>query len=308
MSKAAEKPAKKKMSRAAFKEHCWGLAFVAPPFIGFCIFMAFPIVFAFIASLTKWTGMNNMLDNFVGFNNYIKLFTDAKFWKVLLNTIIYMIGIPCGMILGILIALGMNRKIRGIKVLRTMYYIPVISSLVAVAILWMWVFNYDYGLFNSIIKTLTGTHGPNWLGDTFWVKVSMIIFMTWKGLGTSIILYLSGLQGIPRDYYEAAKIDGADGWELFKSITWPLVSPVTFYLLITGMIGGFQVFVEVVVMVPNGGLGYSAATVVFYLYDKAFSNNQMGYASAMAFVLAIIIFIITAINFIGQDKWVKTID
>lgn len=299
---------RRKMSKAAFKEHCWGLAFVAPPFIGFCIFMAFPIVFAFIASLTKWTGMNNMMDNFVGLRNYIKLFSDAKFWKVLLNTIIYMIGIPTGMILGIIIAMGMNRKIKGIKILRTMYYIPVISSLVAVAILWMWVFNYDYGVLNSIIKAITGNHGPNWLGDEFWVKVAMIIFMTWKGLGTSIILYLSGLQGIPKDYYEAARIDGASGWNLFRNITWPLVSPVTFYLLITGLIGGFQVFVEVVVMVPSGGLNYSAATVVFYLYEKAFSNNQMGYASAMAFILAIIIFIITAINFIGQDKWVKTVD
>lgn len=306
MSGKAKK--RQKMSKAAFKENCWGLAFVAPPFIGFCIFMAFPIVFAFIASLTKWTGMNSMLDNFVGLRNYIKLFTDDKFWKVLLNTIIYMIGIPCGMILGIIIAMGMNRKIKGIKVLRTMYYIPVISSLVAVAILWMWVFNYDYGLLNSIIKLVSGKHGPNWLGDEFWVKVSMIIFMVWKGLGSSIILYLSGLQGIPKDYYEAARIDGASGWNLFRNITWPLVSPVTFYLLITGLIGGFQVFVEVVVMVPSGGLNYSAATVVFYLYEKAFSNNQMGYASAMAFILAIIIFIITAINFVGQDKWVKTVE
>lgn len=299
---------RQKMSKAAFKEHCWGLAFVAPPFIGFCIFMAFPIVFAFIASLTKWNGMNDMLSNFVGLRNYMKLFTDAKFWKVLLNTIIYMIGIPTGMILGIIIAMGMNRKIKGIKVLRTMYYIPVISSLVAVAILWMWVFNYDYGLLNSIIKAISGHHGPNWLGDEVWVKISMIIFMVWKGLGTSIILYLSGLQGIPKDYYEAAKIDGASGWNLFRNITWPLVSPVTFYLLITGLIGGFQVFVEVVVMVPSGGLNYSAATVVFYLYERAFSNNQMGYASAMAFILAIIIFIITAINFVGQDKWVKTVE
>lgn len=299
---------RKKMSKAAFKEHCWGLAFVAPPFIGFCIFMAFPIVFAFIASLTKWNGMNNMLDNFVGFRNYIKLFTDTRFWTVLLNTVIYMLGIPIGMILGIVIAMGMNRKIKGIKILRTMYYIPVISSLVAVAILWMWVFNYDYGLLNSIIKAISGNHGPNWLGDPVWVKVAMIIFMVWKGLGTSIILYLSGLQGIPKDYYEAARIDGASGWNLFHYITWPLVSPVTFYLLITGLIGGFQVFVEVLVMVPEGGLNYSAATVVFYLYDRAFANNQMGYASAMAFILAIIIFIITAINFVGQDKWVKTVD
>lgn len=299
---------KQKMNRAAYKEHCWGLTFVAPPFIGFCIFMAFPIVFALIASMTKWNGMNSMLDNFVGFQNYAKLLTDAKFWKVLGNTIIYMLGIPIGMALAMVIAVGMNRKMRGIKILRTLYYVPVVSSLVAVAILWMWVFNYDYGLLNSIIKAVSGVHGPNWLGDQFWVKVSMIIFMVWKGLGGSIVLYLSGLQSIPRDYYEAAKIDGASGWRLFRHITFPLVSPVTFYLLITGLIGGFQVFVEVLVMVPNGGLNYSAATVVFYMYDKSFGNNQMGYGSAMAFILAILIFIVTAINFKGQDKWVKTIE
>ena len=226
---------KQKMNRAAYKEHCWGLAFVAPPFIGFCIFMAFPIVFALIASMTKWNGMNSMLDNFVGFQNYAKLLTDAKFWKVLGNTIIYMLGIPIGMALAMVIAVGMNRKMRGIKILRTLYYVPVVSSLVAVAILWMWVFNYDYGLLNSIIKAVSGVHGPNWLGDQFWVKVSMIIFMVWKGLGGSIVLYLSGLQSIPRDYYEAAKIDGASGWRLFRHITFPLVSPVTFYLLISGI-------------------------------------------------------------------------
>ena len=155
--------------------------------------------------------MNNMMDHFCGLENYIKLFTDEKFWKVLGHTVIYMIGIPIGMFLGIFIAMGMNRKIKGIKVLRTMYYVPVISSLVAVAILWAFVFNYDNGLINVIIKALTGKQGPNWLGNEAWVNVSMIIFMTWKGLGTSIILYLSGLQSIPRDYYEAARIDGASG-------------------------------------------------------------------------------------------------
>lgn len=299
---------KKKLSKAALREERWGRAFVAPPFIGFLIFMAFPICFAFVASLTTWTGTNNMLDNFVGVQNYIDLLQDEKFWKSLLNTIIYMIGIPVGMILALVLAMGMNRKIPGIKVLRTMYYVPVVSSLVAVAILWAWVFNYDYGLLNTIIKALTGQHGPNWLGDETWVKVSMIIFMVWKGLGTSIILYLAGLQSIPRDYYEAARIDGANSWQLFRNITVPLVSPVTFYLLITGLIGGFQVFVEVQVMVPNGGTNYSAATVVYYLYDKAFSNRQMGYGSAIAFILCIIIFIVTLINFKGQDKWVKTIE
>ena len=303
-----DKNGKEKLSREARSEQRWGLAFVAPPFIGFLAFMAIPILFAFFASLTKWNGINSMTDKFVGFQNYIDLFHDEKFWKVLGNTAIYMIAIPVGMLLGLIIAVGMNRKIRGVRILRTMYYIPVISSLVAVAILWMWVFNYDYGLLNSLIELLTGKHGPNWLGDEFWVKVAMIIFLVWRGLGTSIILYMSGLQAIPDEYYEAARIDGATGLSLFRNITWPLVSPVTFYLLITGLINGFQVFVEVLVMVPSGGLDYSAATVVFYLYDKAFGARQMGYASAMAFILAVIIFIITAINFKCQDKWVNSID
>ncbi|MGM9536844.1 MAG: carbohydrate ABC transporter permease [Candidatus Onthomonas sp.] len=305
MAKGKEKA---KLSKVALQEERWGRLFVMPPFIGFCLFMAFPIVFAFVASFSNWTGTNSIIDNFCGLQNYIDLMQDPKFWKTVGTTIIYMIGIPVGMILALLIAVAMNRKIPGVKILRTMYYVPVVSSLVAVAILWAWVFNYDYGLLNVIIKALTGMKGPNWLGDEFWVKVAMIIFMVWKGLGTSIILYLSGLQSIPRDYYEAATIDGANGWQLFRNITIPLVSPVTFYLLVTGIIGGFQVFVEVSVMTNNGGTNYSAATVVYYLWDKAFKHQQMGYGSAMAFILAILIFIVTYINFKGQDRWVKTMD
>ena len=277
------------------------------------MFMLYPFIFAIFTSLTTWNGakgFEGMISRFCGFDNYVKLFGDRKFWQTLVTTIIYLLGIPIGMILGLLCAMGMNRKIPGVRVLRTMYYVPVISSLVSVSILWAWVYNYDYGLLNTIIKTLTGLHGPNWLGDEVLIKVSMIIFMVWKGLGTSIILYLAGLQNIPRSYYEAAMVDGATGWQKFKSITLPLLSPVTFYILVTTLIGGFQVFVEVQVMTPsgNGGIGYSAATIVFYLYQKAFESYQLGYASAIAVILAIIIFIITAINFVGQNKWVKTMD
>ncbi len=292
----------------AKKEERWAWLFIASPFIGFLLFMAYPIVFALIASTSKWTGLNSLWNNIVGLGNYTKILADKHFWQALANTVIYMIGIPIGMILGMTIAMGLNRKIPGKRLLTTMYYVPVVSSLVAVSILWAWVFNYDYGLLNGIYKALTGAHGPNWLGDETMVKASLIIFMVWKGLGSSIILYLAGLQNIPRDYYEAAMIDGANGWQKFKSITLPLLSPVTFYILITSLIGGFQVFVEVKVMTPSGGPNYSAATVVFYLTEKAFDNWQLGYGSAVAVILAIIIFIITAINFKGQNKWVKTID
>lgn len=295
-------------SLMAIREERWAWLFIAAPFIGFMLFMAYPIVFSVIASCSKWTGINSLWDNMCGLENYIAIFTDEKFWKSMGTTVIYMIGIPIGMILGLFIAMGMNRKIPGVRLLTTMYYVPVVSSLVAVSILWAWVFNYDYGLFNSIIKALTGMHGPNWLGDEVMIKVAMIIFMTWKGLGTSIILYVAGLQNIPRDYYEAAELDGASAWDRFKHITFPLVSPVSFYILVTSLIGGFQVFVEVQVMTTNGGINYSAATIVYYLYDKAFSNGQLGYGCGIAVILAIIIFVITAFNFMFQDRWVKTMD
>lgn len=297
-----------KMSVLAKQEERWALLFIAPAIIGFLCFMVYPIMFTFVASMTSWNGTNNMMENFNGFSNYIKLFNDPKFWKTLFTTITYFIGIPIGMILGLVLALGMNRKIPGVRILRTMYYVPVISSLVAVSILWAWIYNYDYGLLNTIIKFLTGKHGPNWLGDPILVKISIIIFMVWKGLGSSIILYLAGLQSIPRTYYEAADIDGANGWAKFRNVTLPLISPITFYILITSLIGGFQVFVEVDVMTTNGGVGYSAATIVYYLYNKAFKNSQMGYACAIAVILTVVILVITAINFKQQDKWVKTMD
>ncbi len=303
---AGKNKVKVRMSEMAKREERWAWLFIAPPFIGFMCFMAYPIVFAIIVSMSRWTGINSLWGNLVGFRNYGEILTDSKFWQSMGTTIIYMIGIPIGMILGIIIAMGLNRNLPGKRLLTTMYYVPVVSSLVAVSILWAWVFNYDYGLLNGIYKLLTGQHGPNWLGDEKMIKVSMIIFMVWKGLGGTIILYLAGLQNIPRDYYEAAEIDGASGWEKFLNITLPLLSPVTFYVLITSLIGGFQVFVEVQVMAASGGPNYSAATVVFYLYEKAFKNGQLGYGSAIAVILAIIIFAITALNFWGQNKWVNT--
>ena len=308
MRRRRRKRVKVKLSQMAKREERWAWLFIAAPFLGFLLFMAYPIVFALIASMSRWTGLNSLWGNMAGLRNYKEILGDAKFWKAMGTTIIYMIGIPIGMFLGLSLAMGLNRLNKSRRIFMTMYYVPVVSSLVAVSILWAWVFNYDYGLLNSIIKALTGSHGPNWLGDETMIKISMIIFMTWKGLGGSIILYLAGLQSIPKDYYEAAMIDGANAWEKFKAITFPLISPVTFYILITSLIGGFQVFVEVQVMAANGGPNYSAATVVFYLYDKAFKNGQLGYGSAVAVILAVIIFIITALNFYGQNRWVKTID
>ena len=307
-SKAVHLPKepKRKLSKVALQEERTAYLFILLPCAGFLIFTLYPLIFSAVASTTDWTGLNDMTFN--GFQNYVQLFQDEKFWKSLLNTIIYLIGIPIGMVLGLLLALGMNRKIAGVRVLRTMYYIPVISSLVAVSILWAWVYNYDYGLFNNALRILFHMQGPAWLSDENWVKVAMIIFMVWGGLGNSIVLYLAGLQNIPRVYYEAAEIDGANAWQKFRYITLALVSPVTFYILITSLIGGMQVFVQVQVMVENGGTNYSAATVVFYEFEQAFKTGAMGYSSAIAWILAIIILLLTLANFKLQKHWVSTMD
>jgi len=302
MSSKGAEPRKKKLGKMALQEERTAYLFILLPCLGFAIFTFGALIFSAVASGTDWTGLNDM--QFNNFQNYIDIFTDEKFWISLLNTVIYLIGIPIGMILGLLLAMGMNRKVMGVRVLRTMYYIPVISSLVAISILWSWVFNYDYGPLNTLIKLLTGMQGPAWLSDEIMVKVAMIIFMTWKGLGGTIVLYLAGLQNVPRVYYEAAEIDGANAWHKFKNITLPLISPVTFFILLTSLIGGMQVFVEVQVMVPQGGTNYSAATVVYYLYEKSFKGGAMGYGSAVAWMLAIFILILTLVNFKLQKRWV----
>ena len=253
----------------AKREERWAWLFIAPPFLGFVLFMAYPICFALLASTSRWTGMNSLMGNLSGLRNYAEIMADPKFWKSLGTTVIYLIGIPIGMILGILIAMGLNRGIKGKRVLTTMYYVPVVSSLVAVSILWAWVFNYDYGLFNTIIKALTGRHGPNWLGDEHMVKVAMIIFMTWKGLGGTIILYLAGLQNIPKDYYEAAKIDGGSGWECFWKITLPTISPMILASVVYTVVDSFvdpgnKVMTIVLNKSTNWDHGYSAAMAWAY--------------------------------------------
>lgn len=306
MTAVSLKPRNRKVGSMAAKEERTAYLFVLLPCLGFLTFTLGPIIFSAVASATDWTGLNDL--SFNHFQNYIDLVSDEQFWKSLANTAIYLIGIPIGMFLGLILAMGMNRKIFGVRALRTMYYVPVVSSIVAVSILWSWVYNYDYGPLNMIIKALTGMHGPAWLTDETMVKVAMILFMVWGGLGNSIILYLAGLQNIPRMYYEAAEIDGANGWNKFQYITVPLISPVSFYIFITSLIGGMQVFVQVQVMVPNGGTNYSAATVVFYLFQQSFQSGAMGYGCSIAWVLALIIFILTFVNFKLQDKWVNTMD
>ena len=282
------------VSRLHRSEHRWALAFVAAPVIGYLLFTLYPVCFAIYASLTNWNGLGVM--RFVGLDNYVRLFTDANFLESLYNTFFYMIGIPIGLAVSLALAVAMNRKIVGLTAFRTIYYVPVISSLAAIAILWQWAYNGDFGLVNQALA-LVGIDGPNWLASTFWAKPAIILMAIWKGLGYSMILYLAAIQSVPRSLYEAAQLDGANGWQRFRTITLPLVRPVTFFLVVTNVIGGAQIFTEINIMTPTGGPEYSTASAVWHIWRQAFRYQQMGYATAMAIVLGLLILIITLIQF-----------
>ena len=286
-----------------------GLLFVLPPIIGFLLFTAVPFLFSVYASFTSWDSMTDLTSLFsmdeidreyfyIGFENYKELFTDGDFWRALWNTFFYMIGIPIGMIWAFALAVSFNKTIPGVKVFRVIYYIPVVSSIVAISLLWKWLYNGDYGLLNQFIRTVFGVQGPNWLEEAHTVKPAIMAMCIWRGVGGTALLYLGGLQNLPKSYYEAAVIDGASKFTIFRKITWPLVKPISFFIVVTGIIGGAQMIVEPQIMAPNGGTDYSAGTIVFYIWQHAFgSADAKGYACAAAWVLAIIIFVVTAIQF-----------
>lgn len=281
-------------SRLHRREHLAAVAFIAAPMLGFLIFIAYPLIFAVYASFTKWNGLSEPVFN--GLDNYVEMFNDRYFWQAMGNTIFMMIGIPIGLLLSLLLALALNRKMRGTTFFRTVYYVPVISSLAAVAILWQWAYNGDFGLVNQVLA-IFGIDGPNWLQDAATAKPAIIIMSVWKGLGFSMLLYLAALQSVPRHLYEAAAIDGAGTFAQFRHITVPMLKPVTFFLVVTSIIGGAQIFIEINIMTPTGGPEFSTASIVWYIWQKAFNYLQMGYATSMSVVLGILVFIVTAIQF-----------
>jgi len=207
-----------------------------------------------------------------------------------------MIGIPIGLALALLLAIALDRRIPGRTAFRTIYYVPVISSLAAIAIVWQFAYNGDFGLVNQVLAWF-GVDGPNWLQDTATVKPAIILMMVWKGLGYSMLLYLAAIQSVPASLHEAAALDGAGWWQRLRHITLPMVRPVTFFLVVTNVIGGAQLFTEINIMTPTGGPEFSSASVVWYIWRQAFRYQQMGYATAMAIVLGLLVLVITLIQF-----------
>jgi len=275
-------------------EHRWALLFVAPPVLGYLLFTLYPVLFAGYASMTSWNGLGPM--RFTGLDNYTRLLGDEYFHQSLFNTAFYMIGIPIGLALALLLAIALDRRIPGRTAFRTIYYVPVISSLAAIAIVWQFAYNGDFGLVNQVLAWF-GVDGPNWLQDTTTVKPAIILMMVWKGLGYSMLLYLAAIQSVPASLHEAAALDGAGWWQRLRNITLPMVRPVTFFLVVTNVIGGAQLFTEINIMTPTGGPEFSSASVVWYIWRQAFRYQQMGYATAMAIVLGVLVLIITLIQF-----------
>ncbi|AZR73252.1 ABC transporter permease [Anoxybacter fermentans] len=288
-----------KYSKLRRRENLLGYLFILPWILGFLIFTVFPMGYSIWLSFTKWNLFTP--PRWVGFDNYVKLLTeDPKFWQSLKVTTIYSIfSIPLGILGSLSVALLLNQKFKGVYIFRTIYYLPAVVSGVAVSLLWKWIFSPDFGLINFVLSKF-GITGPGWLSDPAWTLPAYIIMSLW-GVGGGMVIYLAGLNDIPVQLYEAAEIDGANRWQKFIKITLPMLSPVIFFNLIMGIIGAFQTFTQAYIM---GGAGNAGLFYVLYLFQNAFSDFKMGYASAQAWILFLIILVLTLLVFKSSDAWV----
>jgi len=288
--------------RARFdREALWGYVFVGPWIIGFIIFTLGPVLASLGLSFADYELLTP--PNWIGIKNYVELLTrDRLFLVSLYNTLYYtLLSVPLGIILAFLLALLLNVELPGMNFFRTVFYLPAVTSGVAVSLLWIWLFNPQYGLINYLLR-LVGLPGPGWLVDPTWSKPAFILMSLW-GVGGTAVIFLAGLQGVPVSLYEAAVIDGASEWQKFWHVTVPMMTPVIFFNLVMGIIGSFQVFTSAYVM-TGGGPQDSTLFYVLYLFRQGFALLRMGYAAAMAWILFIIIIVLTLIQFRLSEKWV----
>lgn len=288
----------------------WGWVFVFPAVFLLIVWHFAPALYALVLSF---------LDNFnflkppefAGLENYAALLRDPVFWQSLLNSFWYVVGtVPLGIFIATLTAILLNEKVRGLTLFRTLYFLPYITALTAAAAVWKWIYNPDFGLLNALLGTnvawlenpngifalLTGLELPQWASGPSVALCAIMVMSIWHHLGYSVVILLAGLQSIPPEYYEAASLDGASWWDKVRHITFPLLSATTFFLAITGLIGAFQVFTQILVLTPDGGQLKDTTTIVKYLYDKGFRDNNYSYASAMAFALFVIVFVMTLVQ------------
>lgn len=277
-----------------------GYLFILPWILGFVIFTAGPMLASLYISFTRWEIVTPSV--WVGPAQYVKLFNDDRFWLSLYNTSYYVfIGVPLHLFMALLAALAVNLNLRGIRFFRTAYYVPSLTPVVANSILWVWIFHPNWGLANAFLQWI-GLEGLYWLQDPRLAKPALIVMSFWS-IGGQMVILLAGLKGIPVALYEAASIDGANWWGRFWRITLPLLTPALFFNLIIAIIGAFQVFTQAYIM-TEGGPNYATLFYLLYLFRAAFENFRMGYASAMAWVLFVIVLLFTALQFALSDRWV----
>ena len=270
------------------------LTFLAPSLFHLVVFIFTPIVFAAYLSVHRWDVV--VADQpFVGLENFREMAVDPTFWNALKNTFVFTLNVPLTMIISLAIALMMHKRLRGIGFLRTIYFLPSVTSLVAVGLVWMWIYHPSFGIANFLLGLL-GVPPLQWLNSTQTAMLSVIIFSIWLGVGYQMVIFLAGLQGIPEEFYEAARIDGASNMQLFRRITLPLLKPTTFFILVTSLISSFQVFTSIYIMTA-GGQVQSTDVIVYHIYQAAWEQLRMGYASAMSWVLFVIVMVATWIQF-----------
>jgi multiple sugar transport system permease protein len=287
--------------RLLYSDHFWGWLFVLPTVVGLLLFSVGPIVAALLISLSRWNIVS--APTWVGLQNYATLLDTSLFWVALRNTLTYMAGvIPLQMSLSLLIALGLNQRLHLQNLFRTLYFLPTVCSTVALALVWRVLFDYQLGILNWLIGSV-GLGRVPWLMTPGTAMPAVIIMSAWQGIGYPLVIWLAGLQGIPQPYYDAAKVDGAGPLASFRYVTWPLLTPTTFFMLIIACIGSFQVFEQTFVL-TGGGPQRATYTLVYFIYDQAFQSFDMGSASAVAYVLFFFILILTILQLRLQRQWV----
>lgn len=283
-----------------------GYLFIAPNLIGVIIFFVIPFLFAFVLAFSNWNHLQGLSTlKFVGFENFKRLFTDVWFIDSFRNNLVYsFIGVPIAIFIAIVLAPILNDKVFGKSILRACYFVPYITNGIAIAFVWMLLFQPRLGPINGFLRTIGIENPPEWLASTTWALPALIIINVWATIGYNIIIYVAALQGISREIYEACDIDGASGVRKFFSITMPLLTPSTFFLLTTGLITSFKVF-GIIQALTQGGPVRSTSVLGYYIYLTAFRYYDMGYASAISWVLFALIFIVTLVQFKLQKHWVN---
>lgn len=288
-----------------WKEAAAGYLCLLPNFIGFAIFTVIPVIMGFLISLTDYNGFPGF--KFVGFSNYAAMFRDTLFTTALKNNLIYSFSVvPLTLFTALLLALALNRGVVMNGFFKTVYFFPNLTSMVAVSCVAMMIFQPADGIVNQLLEFfgVAERHLPQWFNATSTALFTVIIVVVWKSAGYYMIILMGGLKNIPAHLYEAAKIDGADTWQCFWNVTWPMLSPTTFMVTILCFISSFQVF-DIIQITTDGGPGRATTVLVYRIYKEAFQNWKMGYASAIAYFLFLIIFVITLVQWHGQKKWVN---